>query len=655
MQLVRGVFFPETEAEPDWALDDFAEQADAIRRIVLNQCSRMRRAVEVGAHVGLYARELARHFVSVEAFEPQPQVFGSLAANLSPLGVGLHQTAVADEARVGFISERPGRHSEQSVLVQTRERRTLPCPVRPIDAYGWKDVDLIRVGLEDAGAVLAGAMQTISRSRPVLWLNTPSAAGFELDARLEALGYRLAASLPGGLVMAVEQGRAARPLRTLLLADGADRHLVQLSPAEDQLGLADERVAIDGRLMRAARVAFQTDAGRGELLKITLPGGVTLSDASTLLREGVVTSLSGVETVDVDSLLSQVTATFREGAFRISTPPELLALYRGLVVSLKRTDGERVVARVDLRLAENLDDIAVRPPLAMTDDRILGLRLDFHRAGGEPRALERPARLDPAEFTADLVTCYLNHGGGGNPVINAFASGIGARRAYAEDGARDGVAIVWGVLRNSKTVIDAVQARNGHFYYIDHAYFARGHLLNYRITRNGFEAGPMRQCPLDRLEGLGVELQPWKSGGRYILVCPPTDYFMEAHGAHSWLEDTLAALRTHTDREIIVRLKPQPGEAVTPLAEAMAGAHALVTHSSNVAVEAVVAGTPVFVSPTSAAAPMGLTDLARIEDPVRPDRMPWLAHLTYSQFSFEEVKYGTAWRLLREFEARPFL
>src|SRR4051794_19753990 len=98
---------------------------------------------------------------------------------------------------------------------------------------------------------------------------------------------------------------------------------------------------------------------------------------------------------------------------------------------------------------------------------------------------------------------------------------------------------------------------------------------------------------------------------------------MGGHNAHSWLGDTPAALRAHTDREIVVRLKPQPGEAVIPLADAMAGAHALVTHSSNVAVEAVVAGTPVFVAPSSAAAPMGLTNLAQIEEPVRPDRRPW--------------------------------
>jgi hypothetical protein len=61
----------------------------------------------------------------------------------------------------------------------------------------------------------------------------------------------------------------------------------------------------------------------------------------------------------------------------------------------------------------------------------------------------------------------------------------------------------------------------------------------------------------------------------------------------------------------------------------------------------------VFVAPSSAAAPIGRTDLAEIEQPIYPDRAPWLAHLAYNQFSLEEMESGAAWRMLRELEERP--
>jgi hypothetical protein len=265
--------------------------------------------------------------------------------------------------------------------------------------------------------------------------------------------------------------------------------------------------------------------------------------------------------------------------------------------------------------------------------------------------------VPPQDLQSHMVTCYLNRGGGGNAMIRNFARGIGCELRYAEDetGYRPGVPIVWGVLRGSDKVVQYAKDNNQYFFYIDHAYFSRGHGVNYRITRNGYEAGPIRECPPDRLSALDIETQPWNRDGSVILVCPPTDYFMNAHGCHDWLETTLATLKNQTDREIVVRVKPQPGETVEPIEDAFRRSFALVTHSSNIAIEAAIAGVPVFVSPSSAAAPVGQTDVSLIESPVYPDRTPWLQHLAYNQYSMAELGDGTAWRMLREFETRPFV
>jgi hypothetical protein len=256
-----------------------------------------------------------------------------------------------------------------------------------------------------------------------------------------------------------------------------------------------------------------------------------------------------------------------------------------------------------------------------------------------------------------MISAFLNRGGAGNPVMRAFGRGIGCRMAYAEDEPetlRD-IPIVWGVLRGSDRIISRARAQDLYFFYVDHAYFNRGHGKTYRIARNAYEAGRIRLCPDDRLKALGLDVQPWRKSGREIIVCPPTEYFMHAHGCADWLETTMAHLRQVTDRPIIVREKPQPDEEAVPLPQALQTAHALVTHSSNVAIEAACLGTPVFVSAASAAAPIGRTSLADIESPIWPDRQPWLAHLAYNQFSFEEIENGTAWRLMLELEDREFV
>jgi hypothetical protein len=256
-----------------------------------------------------------------------------------------------------------------------------------------------------------------------------------------------------------------------------------------------------------------------------------------------------------------------------------------------------------------------------------------------------------------MISAFLNRGGGGNPVVSAFAEAVGCRVSYAEDEPETlcEVPVVWGVLRESDRIIAQAKAQSLYYYYIDHAYFNRGHGRNYRITRNGYDAGAVRACPIDRFLALNIDVSPWRKAGRNIIVCPPTEYFMAAHNCPDWLETTLAILREYSDRPVTVRVKPQPGEEFVPLPEALDTAHALVTHSSNVAIEAACLGTPVFVAPGSAAAPIGSSDLSRIEAPLYPERMPWLAHLAYNQYSFEEFGDGSTWEMLREFEERSLV
>ena len=333
-----------------------------------------------------------------------------------------------------------------------------------------------------------------------------------------------------------------------------------------------------------------------------------------------------------------------------------------IAVTTETNDGQTVVTA--LRAAGLHDSsgaltAALPPRLATIGERRLDIRVLSQ--SGEIRGCQASLEISPNEIEPWMLSAYLNRGGGGNPVAAAFARGAGCRLAYAEDElARPEeelrtIPVVWGVLRGSDAIVAKAKSQDLPFYYIDHAYFDRGHGHSYRITYCGYEAGPVRRASHDRLRKLGLTIQPWRKSGRTIIVCPPTDYFAAAHGCLNWLDDTLAQLRFETDRPIVVRNKPQPGETPVPLAEALANAHALVTHSSNVAIEAACLGTPVFVAPTSAAAPIGCTDLSRIEEPRYPNRENWLAHLAYSQFTIEEFASGEAWKIMRSHEGKEYV
>jgi UDP:flavonoid glycosyltransferase YjiC (YdhE family) len=71
-----------------------------------------------------------------------------------------------------------------------------------------------------------------------------------------------------------------------------------------------------------------------------------------------------------------------------------------------------------------------------------------------------------------------------------------------------------------------------------------------------------------------------------------------------------------------------------PFEEDLAEAFCVVTHSSNTAVEAILAGVPAFVLGQSAAQPFACNDLKMIEAPFV---------LADNQWTLKEIREGKAW------------
>lgn len=164
----------------------------------------------------------------------------------------------------------------------------------------------------------------------------------------------------------------------------------------------------------------------------------------------------------------------------------------------------------------------------------------------------------------------------------------------------------------------------------------------YRWHLNAFQMRIVRDVPDDRWRALNIEVLPWQRQGDHIVIAAPTRTYARFHGTRDWIADTIDALARVTSRQLVIRDK----ETKRPLQADLDGAHALVTHGSIAAVEAVVCGCPVFIHADSAAVHVGQTDLSRIEKPVYPDRTAWLNSLAYCQFNESELCDGTLWKLI---------
>ncbi len=164
----------------------------------------------------------------------------------------------------------------------------------------------------------------------------------------------------------------------------------------------------------------------------------------------------------------------------------------------------------------------------------------------------------------------------------------------------------------------------------------------YRWHVKAYQMQTIRDVPDDRWKALNIDVVPWRKGGDKIVVASTLSDYWSLHGCPNWVEETAAYLRTITKRPVVVRDK----QSDVPLYEELQDAHMCVAHGSIAAIESVIMGCPVCVHPSCAAALVGITDLSQIENPVYPDRQPWLNSLAYGQYNEAELVDGTLWRLI---------
>jgi hypothetical protein len=257
-------------------------------------------------------------------------------------------------------------------------------------------------------------------------------------------------------------------------------------------------------------------------------------------------------------------------------------------------------------------------------------------------------------------------------VCEAFAKG-GPFTIVPPAPLRPGDVFMYGALRGLLPTLRQAQREGRNWFYADNGYFLPGKTeQNYfRITKNALQHDGSGRATTDgkwRATRLGITLKPWRKSGGHIVVCPPGHLFGATFGfsADAWIEKTVETLKQHTDREIRFRMKTSWNDAkpvdiirrstgkpktsvTTPLSEEIRDAWALVTHSSNAAVEAVVAGIPVFCTEPCGASAMGLSDLSKIESPrTDGDRENWVGVIAANQWMLAEMRNGKAWRDLNQ-------
>jgi|TARA_R110001592_G_scaffold67749_1_gene207660 hypothetical protein len=168
-------------------------------------------------------------------------------------------------------------------------------------------------------------------------------------------------------------------------------------------------------------------------------------------------------------------------------------------------------------------------------------------------------------------------------------------------------------------------------------------------------------------------LKPWNSTGDLVVICGQHDtseQWKDLPKMNTWISRQIDEIRKFTSRPILVR--PHPRNEIkfdvsnyknvkvrppkrdyttyddTDFKATLERTWAVVNHSSNPAMESVIRGIPVFVSPSSLCFEVGNEKLADINYPAMPNRLTWANKLAYTEWFPKEIEAGLPWKRLKK-------
>jgi hypothetical protein len=173
-----------------------------------------------------------------------------------------------------------------------------------------------------------------------------------------------------------------------------------------------------------------------------------------------------------------------------------------------------------------------------------------------------------------------------------------------------------------------------------------------------------------------VQLQPWRQSGNHILLCLQRDggWSMAGWDVIDWALKTIIEIRKYTDRPIRVRSHPGDKRAVkycdrllklclgrqltqielsqpqSSMMDDFINCWAVVNHNSSPGVAAVIEGIPVILTDPdrSQARDVATQGLHRIENPLMPNRDPWVHRISQFHWSHAELQSGECWNHMKK-------
>lgn len=252
----------------------------------------------------------------------------------------------------------------------------------------------------------------------------------------------------------------------------------------------------------------------------------------------------------------------------------------------------------------------------------------------------------------------------GNCLADGFKShGIEYSMHSKFEGVCADVALSYGWIHELRDkLFTAYKEAGKHFVFVDLGYWNRGHKGAYRVSVDDWDSARnmLRGCPDDRFRNSNINFRnDWDSSSKNVVIVGMSEKAAWTHGYKfmEWESNTKQYLDNKYSGmgyKFLIRQKPRGKGAskATPIEDVLKSSYFVISHHSNVGVDALIAGVPYTCRKGVAMHLAPITnpddfvedvDLLHPQLPSYEEKYNLLSDIAYVQWTTEEMSKGMCW------------
>ena len=205
---VKDYYVPETDLHFINYLKKNDNYQEAQRNRAISYVEDWQFAIDIGANIGLWSKDLSKYFDQLVCFEPNPMCQDYLKKNINLGNSKIYSCALGEKEETknlfihhsnsgasSFVNKtKIGFKEDRSIIYGEFPKDTpiINAAVKKLDTFNYKKIDFIKIDVQGFElSVLKGANKTLKTNSPVLCIEEDDPKNSLIIPFLENLNYEL--------------------------------------------------------------------------------------------------------------------------------------------------------------------------------------------------------------------------------------------------------------------------------------------------------------------------------------------------------------------------------------------------------------------------------------------------------------------------------